>query len=1452
MLENPSTSQIQRISKLKPTKFPDYLNFQTLRDIGISHLQALSGKIWTDYNLHDPGITILEVLCYAVTDLGYRNNLDIKDLLALNPNDSQQKENNFFTPDQILTCNPVTDLDLRKRLIDIPGVRNARIEKFTELEIKDKTEETTEKLTKKISTYHPPIYIDYVNSQLLHNPPNAYTSENAPFLHPRGLYTVYVDLDKEYRKNACGQFYTSWSETLDQVKAVLCRYRNLCEDVYDIVVSGEEEIGLCSDIELEAEADAEDVLVEIYIRIQEFLSPRLTFYTLQELLDKGKSIDEIFAGRPSVLHDQKIQFQLLNRESKVYYQLISQYKSPLLVGAIGYDDKTKASVAFEEMLVLSRNRSNYQLIDNAKVDNPYSFAVYEEKKLIASHPQAYATSVERNQALYSLIDAVNNDDNYASHGFIDTAELKALGPSEVIYTSDLYQEILKIPGVVAVRRLSIANFINGLAQSQSPWHLKLTKGYSPILGIEHSKINLFKGVLPISPEVNEVKRRYYEQQAAHIKVLRQDSELDLSIPQGSYYDLADHYSIQHDFPLTYGIGEDGLPATATVIRKAQARQLKGYLVFFDQLLANYLAQLTHIRDLFSWEIDKSWEQRNDHMIRPEEKSHTYFIQELDFPDKLAILGEDGGYLDSIVEEPETYRDRRNRFLDHLLGRFAESFADYVVKNYRIIQERRDKVKDEIEVIHDKARFLQDYPFLSRDRFRAFNYCNCQQVWDTTNVSGFQKRVSRLLGFNDVRRRNLCHYQVDEESGQFISFSVSCGHQKQSLISLQTYSDQKAAQADREKFLLLALHENFYKRLTYSYFYHYGLEVETVNEGEAVIARYEPYFFSQAERIAALNFLIDNLLSLFNLEEQEDSVGGEFTATSTISQEDIIKIVPLQEENLYYFQLEIPVNSSQTSEAIKFEGVQLYFSESLARKAAIAILQQITNRQNYYPILFRQDNSAERETANPSNETKFTHYGYALIDNQGKVLGESGERFPTEQAREAALQNWFSCLKFDPNKFQESGERFLQVEEVTGETSADSFRLIDREGVTLLHGMQLFECGDTARDHFYEDVLGVLFEPGAIEPTATNEGFGFRVLSKPRDTRSAVATSPQLYASESERDAAIEHLFLLVRTAHLNITWTGLENSSDPTHIGRIYDQNRNILLEASQRHNTPEAAWEQGNVFMELAGVEAEFPENGKPDTKNFRLINVELTLLPFWYKWSRHIQNTHPVDVVKPTLWFLSLTYYLIVEKPYGWELTNRGKDQILATQYYTSKEERNKSIQTLQKLVNDEGFYLLEHILLRPRTTSDNFLPICVHTDDATSTPGEQTQLTYQDPYSFWITIILPYWPERFRNIDFRRFVERTLRLEAPAHVALKIAWINVKQMRDFELAYRDWLEQLAWETGNGSTCNLSGSLNHLLAIIPKLRSIYPQGILYDPQVVSREQPIILNQSALGTASE
>src|SRR4051812_9957799 len=96
----------------------DDLDFFYLRKKGIEYIEQLGGKLWTDFNSHDPGITMLEMLCYAITDLGMRMNLPIENILA-----SDQKTkgiaSQFFKASEVLPTSPVTALDYRKLFIDI-------------------------------------------------------------------------------------------------------------------------------------------------------------------------------------------------------------------------------------------------------------------------------------------------------------------------------------------------------------------------------------------------------------------------------------------------------------------------------------------------------------------------------------------------------------------------------------------------------------------------------------------------------------------------------------------------------------------------------------------------------------------------------------------------------------------------------------------------------------------------------------------------------------------------------------------------------------------------------------------------------------------------------------------------------------------------------------------------------------------------------------------------------------------------------------------------------------------------------------------------------------------------------------------------------------------------------------------------------------------------------------
>ena len=87
------------------------MNYSLLREEGLKYIQKVAGKVWTDYNTHDPGITILEIVCYALTDLGYRTSYEVQDIIAQDPNDPATKDiANFFTAGQVLPNGPVTKM----------------------------------------------------------------------------------------------------------------------------------------------------------------------------------------------------------------------------------------------------------------------------------------------------------------------------------------------------------------------------------------------------------------------------------------------------------------------------------------------------------------------------------------------------------------------------------------------------------------------------------------------------------------------------------------------------------------------------------------------------------------------------------------------------------------------------------------------------------------------------------------------------------------------------------------------------------------------------------------------------------------------------------------------------------------------------------------------------------------------------------------------------------------------------------------------------------------------------------------------------------------------------------------------------------------------------------------------------------------------------------------------
>lgn len=102
-------------------------DYSALKEKGLAFIQEHSGHQWTNLNNVDPGITILDQVCYALTELGYCNDFPVADILTA-ANGRIAVKDQFYLPEEILTTSPVTIADYRKCLIDgVKGVSNAVI-----------------------------------------------------------------------------------------------------------------------------------------------------------------------------------------------------------------------------------------------------------------------------------------------------------------------------------------------------------------------------------------------------------------------------------------------------------------------------------------------------------------------------------------------------------------------------------------------------------------------------------------------------------------------------------------------------------------------------------------------------------------------------------------------------------------------------------------------------------------------------------------------------------------------------------------------------------------------------------------------------------------------------------------------------------------------------------------------------------------------------------------------------------------------------------------------------------------------------------------------------------------------------------------------------------------------------------------------------------------------------
>lgn len=103
--------------------------FSRLQADTLKEVQRMSGNVWTDYNAHDPGVTLADIANYGLTELDYKLGFPLADYLTNQDGVFNPEDYGLFLPQNVYTTTPVTTEDYRKLLLDrIPEIEEVTVE----------------------------------------------------------------------------------------------------------------------------------------------------------------------------------------------------------------------------------------------------------------------------------------------------------------------------------------------------------------------------------------------------------------------------------------------------------------------------------------------------------------------------------------------------------------------------------------------------------------------------------------------------------------------------------------------------------------------------------------------------------------------------------------------------------------------------------------------------------------------------------------------------------------------------------------------------------------------------------------------------------------------------------------------------------------------------------------------------------------------------------------------------------------------------------------------------------------------------------------------------------------------------------------------------------------------------------------------------------------------------
>lgn len=589
------------------------LDFENLRERGIKITQALSGGVWTDYNLHDPGVTILEILCYALTDVSYRAQ-QLKDALQSDKQVPEQFiDRYFFNYQELISSLPLTQVDFEKFIEKTHNqVKIAWVTTFP------------------LMTANEVIKGGYEISILL---------QEDPYFKDLNSDVLEVIINKNETK-AHIILFNEENKKLEWEKIISIRSCKTDPDAPDSFFQFE-----MHNCQVLLELEIKKTNKRIYENKK--VKARISVTASDRPLSANTSISRYKNNIIKVLESDDFMDVLKKGLKKEHHkqQVLGEIRNSLLpLRNLCEDFKTFKVVSIQEIKI----DVTMLLTPEAKQTSGLAHRVYHQI----------------DQFLFSMVEKAKKPGNRGKKNVLYSSNIiERLSLIKDIEAVQLHGLNLYVDGIptISLQEESVFDCIQ--LQNFSLYAPKVSREKSSITFLQSGTSNTFR-VSEVSTPFTPRSLQDLILESHRGKIAAPETD---RLTDNFFQEIREFFSIQEDFPQNYRLTPGKIPEKAPPEVRSQQKRFKAYLLFYDRILMEFLERLFHLNEqlslnqneeVFSFSLDEILQEKH-----PD-------IKELGL-----LLSQKETQVGIPPEKLERGLAQKNKILDHLLARFAIKFEN---------------------------------------------------------------------------------------------------------------------------------------------------------------------------------------------------------------------------------------------------------------------------------------------------------------------------------------------------------------------------------------------------------------------------------------------------------------------------------------------------------------------------------------------------------------------------------------------------------------------------------------------------------------------------------------------------------------------------------------------------------------------------------------------------------